>query len=65
LSDLLPPYPRGIRGNEEEVPMFEMIDEDKKSPERKKILLTKAVIFLVALVVVAGVIYLLAFAGTK
>ncbi|HEV2351226.1 MAG TPA: hypothetical protein VG028_15415 [Terriglobia bacterium] len=45
--------------------MFEMIDEEKTSPERKKIFLTKAVIFLVAVVLVAGVIYFLAFTGVK
>lgn len=45
--------------------MFEMIDEEKPSPERKKIFLTKAAIFLVAVVLVAGVIYFLAFTGMK
>ncbi len=45
--------------------MFEMINEEKSSPERKKIFLTKAVIFLVAIVVVAGVIYVLAVSGLK
>ena len=45
--------------------MFEMIDEQKPSAERRKVLLTKAVIFVVALAMVAGVIYLLAFYGVK
>ncbi len=45
--------------------MFEMIDEGKSSPERRKIFLTKVVIFLVAVAMVAGVIYFLAFSGTK
>lgn len=45
--------------------MFEMIDEEKPSPERKKIFLTKAAIFLGALIFVAGVIYFLAFQGMK
>lgn len=43
--------------------MFEMIDEEKPSPERKKIFLTKVGFFLVAVVLVAGVIYFLAFSG--
>jgi hypothetical protein len=45
--------------------MFEMIDEQKPSPERRKMFLTKAVIFVVALAMVAGVIYLLVFSGAK
>jgi len=45
--------------------MFEMIDEEKPSGERKKIFLTKAAFFLVAVVVVAGVIYFLAVTGVK
>jgi hypothetical protein len=55
------PLPGGILGNKEEVPMFEMINEEKPSPERRKIFLTKAAFFLVAVVLVAGVIYFLAF----
>jgi hypothetical protein len=64
-QDLMPPYSRGIRVKKEEVPMFEMINEEKPSAERRKILLTKAGIFLVAIVLVAGVIYFLAFSGPK
>lgn len=45
--------------------MFEMIDEKTTAPERKKMLFTKAVIFVVAVLVVAGVIYFLAFPGVK
>jgi hypothetical protein len=45
--------------------MFEMIDEEKTSPERKKIFLTKAAIFLFAVALVAGVIYFLAFHGMQ
>ena len=45
--------------------MFEMIDEEKPTPERRKIFLTKAVIFLVAVVLVAGVVYFLATSGWK
>ena len=45
--------------------MFEMIDEQKATPERRKMFLTKAAIFVVAVAMVAGVIYLLAFSGAK
>ncbi len=41
--------------------MFEMLDEEKPSPERRKLFLTKVVIFFVATLAVAGVIYLIAF----
>ncbi len=41
--------------------MFEMIDDEKPSAERRKAFLTKAVLFVVAIGLVAGVIYLIAF----
>ena len=45
--------------------MFEMLDEEKAAPDRRKVWLTKAVVFVVAVLVVAGVIYFLAFPGMK
>jgi flagellar basal body-associated protein FliL len=44
--------------------MFEMINEEKPSPERRKLFLIKVVIFIVAMVIMAGVIYFLATSGT-
>lgn len=53
--------PRGKQGQRQEVAMFEMIDDEKPSAERRKAFLTKAVLFVVAIGLVAGVIYLIAF----
>ena len=63
-SDLLPPCPRRESGQKGEVPMFEMINEEKPSPERRKQFLMKVGIFIVAMALVAGVIYFLATSGT-
>ena len=40
--------------------MFEMINEEKPSPERRKLFLIKVVAFVVTVVVLAGVIYFFA-----
>ena len=63
MSDLLPPA-RGGKQTKEEVPMFEMINEEKPSPERRKLFLMKVGIFIVAMAAVAGVIYFIATSGT-
>lgn len=40
--------------------MFEMIDEEKSSPEKRKILLAKVVAFVVGVAATAGLIYFVA-----
>ena len=40
--------------------MFEMINEEKPSPERRKLFLVKVVAFVVAVAVMASVIYFFA-----
>jgi len=44
--------------------MFEMINEGKPSPERRKLFLMKVGVFIVAMAAVAGVIYFIATSGT-
>lgn len=45
--------------------MFEMINEEKPSPERRRLFLMKVGIFIVAMAAVAGVIYFLATSGAS
>ncbi len=48
-------------GPDKEVPMFEMIEEEKKGPEQRKELITKVAAYAVAFVVVASVVGFLAY----